>query len=73
MMLMNGVGKSRAEIAHALAAGIGQLNAESLAELEMIAEVAEELSLLRVVLAKLDGLPARTGRPRGAGGPPPPP
>ena len=45
MMLMNGVGKSRAEIGHALAAGIGQLNAESLAELEMIAAAAEELDV----------------------------
>jgi diaminopimelate decarboxylase len=45
MMLMNGVGKSRAEIDHALAAGIGQLNAESLAELEMIAAAAEQLDV----------------------------
>lgn len=44
-MLMNGVGKSRPEIAFALKAGIGQLNAESLAELEEIAAVAGELGV----------------------------
>ncbi len=43
-MLMNGVGKSRDEIAFVLANGIGQLNAESLAELETIAAAAEELN-----------------------------
>lgn len=44
-MLMNGVGKTRNEIAFALANGIGQLNAESLAELDTIATVAEALKV----------------------------
>jgi diaminopimelate decarboxylase len=44
-MLMNGVGKSRAEIRQALQAGIGQLNVESLPELTVIAEVASELGI----------------------------
>ena len=54
MMLMNGVGKSRAEIAFALTAGIGQLNAESLAELEMIASVAEELGIRACVCVRIN-------------------
>lgn len=45
MMLMNGVGKSRAEIKFALQNNIGQLNVESLPEFAVIASVARELGV----------------------------
>ncbi|MGE3770211.1 MAG: diaminopimelate decarboxylase [Bdellovibrionales bacterium] len=44
-MLMNGVGKSRDEIRAVLHEGIGQLNIESLPELEMVAVIAGELGM----------------------------
>jgi diaminopimelate decarboxylase len=39
-IVFSGVGKSRAELAQALAAGISQINVESAAELDMVAAVA---------------------------------
>ncbi len=39
-MVFSGVGKSRAELAAALAAGIGQINVESAEELEMLSGIA---------------------------------
>lgn len=44
-MLMNGVGKSEADIRFALENGIGQLNAESILELTTIADVAKSLNV----------------------------
>lgn len=43
-MLMNGVGKSAADIRFALEHGIGQLNIESLPELPVVAQIAERLN-----------------------------
>ena len=42
-MLMNGVGKTEAEIREAIGVGIGQLNIESLPELERIAAIAADM------------------------------
>lgn len=42
-IIFSGVGKTRAEIAHALETGIHQINVESAAEIEVIAEVARSL------------------------------
>lgn len=39
-IVFSGVGKSRAELARAMAAGVGQINAESLEELEQLTDLA---------------------------------
>jgi diaminopimelate decarboxylase len=44
-MLMNGVGKSDADITFALQNGIGQLNVESIPELTVIADIAKSLGV----------------------------
>ena len=44
-MLMNGVGKSDADIAFALENGIGQLNVESIPELNVIADIAKSMGV----------------------------
>lgn len=44
-MLMNGSGKSADDIRFALKNGIGQLNAESISELTVIADIAKELNV----------------------------
>ena len=44
-MLMNGVGKSEGDIRFALESGVGQLNVESLPELEVIAGIARTLKV----------------------------
>ena len=54
MMLMNGVGKSDADIKTALEHGIGQLNVESLPELERIADIAEQLGVKAVICLRLN-------------------
>ncbi|MBU6235697.1 MAG: diaminopimelate decarboxylase [Alphaproteobacteria bacterium] len=46
LMLMNGVGKSDADIRFALANGIGQLNVESIPELTVIADIAREMGVV---------------------------
>jgi len=53
-IVFSGVGKTRAEIAQALAAGIGQLNAESEAELAMISQVAEASGLTALVALRVN-------------------
>ena len=42
-IVFSGVGKSRAELRRAAEAGVGQINAESVEELRLLAEVAHEL------------------------------
>lgn len=44
-VIFSGVGKTRAEMRHALTAGIGCFNVESEAELKVLAEVAESMNL----------------------------
>lgn len=53
-MLMNGVGKSRADIAFALQNGIGQLNIESLPEIDHIAHIAAELGVTANVCLRVN-------------------
>ncbi len=53
-MLMNGVGKTEGEIEFALKAGIGQLNVESLPELETIARVARDLGKKAVICLRIN-------------------
>jgi diaminopimelate decarboxylase len=60
-MVFSGVGKSPAEIRAALSAGIGQLNAESAEEIEMIAAAAAETgATARVALRVNPDVDART-------------
>lgn len=53
-MLMNGVGKTDAEIAFALQQGIGQLNIEALPEIVRIAEIAAQLNVRATVCLRLN-------------------
>lgn len=53
-MLMNGVGKTPAEIMAALQAGIGQLNIESLPELEQVGKIAAGMGLRVPVCLRLN-------------------
>lgn len=49
MMLMNGVGKSDADIRFALEHGIGQLNVESIPELIVIADIAKSMGKVATI------------------------
>lgn len=53
-MLMNGVGKTGAEIRAALLACIGQLNIESLPELEQVGQIAAEMGLRVPICLRLN-------------------
>ena len=53
-MLMNGVGKSPDEIRYALLNGIGQLNIESLPEIDTIGAIAAELGIKATVCLRLN-------------------
>ena len=53
-IVFSGVGKTRAEIAAALQAGVRTLNVESLGELEAIAEEAAELGVVAPVSVRLN-------------------
>ena len=53
-IVFSGVGKSRDEICKALAAGVGQINAESSAELEMISAAAAEMGVSAPVALRVN-------------------
>ena len=53
-IVISGVGKSRTEIAQALTAGIGQINAESPAELDSISSIANELGVIAPVALRVN-------------------
>lgn len=53
-MLMNGVGKTEADIVFALQNGIGQLNVESLPELATIAAIAERLNMRAPICLRIN-------------------
>ena len=53
-IVFSGVGKSREEIAHALQAGIRQINVESGAELKLIESVAQEMAMAAPVVFRLN-------------------
>ncbi len=53
-IVFSGVGKSRNEIAQALSTGIGQINAESPAELDSISSIANELSVIAPVALRVN-------------------
>lgn len=53
-MLMNGVGKSDDDIRFALQNGIGQLNVESLPELDRIADIADQLGVRATICLRLN-------------------
>ena len=53
-IVFSGVGKSRGEIMKALAAGIGQINAESSAEVDMISSVAAEMGVVAPVALRVN-------------------
>ncbi len=53
-MLMNGVGKSDADIRFALENGIGQLNVESLPELEHIAKIAADMNVTATICLRIN-------------------
>lgn len=60
-VVFTGVGKSRDELARAIAAGVGTINAESPGELDRIAEIAVSLGLeARVALRVNPDIDART-------------
>lgn len=54
LMLMNGVGKSIADIDYALTQGIGQLNVESIPELSVIAARAEALGKRAIICLRIN-------------------
>lgn len=53
-IVFSGVGKSRAEIQAALAAGVGQINAESSSEVAMISAVAAEMGVVAPVALRVN-------------------
>ena len=53
-IIFSGVGKTKAEIRAALEAGVHQINVESPAELEMVAEVARELGVRAPVALRVN-------------------
>jgi len=53
-IVFSGVGKNRAEISHALAAGIGQINAESSAEVTAISAIAAEMNVIAPVALRVN-------------------
>ena len=53
-MLMNGIGKTENEIRSAIAAGIGQLNIESLPELERVSAIAAEMGKRIVICLRIN-------------------
>lgn len=53
-IIFSGVGKTKAEIRAALEAGVHQINVESPAELEMVAEVARELEVRAPVALRVN-------------------
>ncbi len=53
-IVFSGVGKSRTEIAQALTTGIGQINAESPAELDSISSIANELRVVAPVALRVN-------------------
>lgn len=53
-MLMNGVGKSDADITFALENGIGQLNVESIPELGVIADIARKLGKTATICVRIN-------------------
>ena len=53
-IVFSGVGKSRTEIEQALTAGIGQINAESPAELDSISSIANELGVVAPVALRVN-------------------
>jgi diaminopimelate decarboxylase len=53
-IIFSGVGKTRSEMAQALQAGIGCFNVESLAELEVLSEVAQTLGLRAAVSLRVN-------------------
>lgn len=53
-IVFSGVGKSRGEIMKALAVGVGQINAESSAEVDMISDVAAEMGLVAPVALRVN-------------------
>lgn len=53
-IVFSGVGKTRDEIKAALKAGIGQFNVESLPEIDVIADVAQELKLTAPVALRIN-------------------
>ena len=60
-MVFSGVGKTRTEITEAITLGIGQLNAESEAEIDVIAECAESLCKQAAVALRVNpNVDART-------------
>ena len=53
-IVFSGVGKSRTEIAQALTAGIGQINAESPAEIDSISSIANEMRVVAPVALRVN-------------------
>ncbi|WP_298223662.1 diaminopimelate decarboxylase [Acidocella sp.] len=53
-IVYSGVGKSEAELETALAAGIGQINAESAEEVEMISTVASRLGVIASIALRMN-------------------
>ncbi len=53
-IVFSGVGKTRAELAYALAAGIGQINVESEPELALLASVAQEAGKRAAVALRIN-------------------
>ncbi|MEC9022628.1 MAG: diaminopimelate decarboxylase [Pseudomonadota bacterium] len=53
-IVFSGVGKTRDEIRHALEVGVGQFNIESLPELELISNIAQELEKTATVALRVN-------------------
>ncbi len=54
LLVMTGVGKSRADIEEALVAGVGRFNVESASECRLISDIATERNLVADVLLRLN-------------------